>query len=468
VNAASKRPARTAGRQDASPIDRLPPHSIEAERGVLGCCLMDAGALDAAMLKLGDNMEAFYDLRNRTIYESLVAMRSDMLPIDLITVHQHLKDRKLLSNVGGIGYVSECIDKTPAASNLDYYLTIVCEQYLLRKLVQNCSGAVGRIYDFEGDVPGLISEVEREVLAVRQTFDRGRGRTNIAAIQQSLTDIYEAAIMQNQVAGLQTGFHDLDRKLGGLMPQEMIVVGGSPSAGKTTLALNIGFGVARAGTIVSIISMETSATKVVHRLHCLAGQLDGGGFIRGGASESELGRMMGAMQTVRDASERLFLNDTTLTDGQLQALCRQDYARGARLFVVDMLQNIQAEGKGEFERVTNASKCVKNIAKELNVPVIVTSALSRVEVNQKTGKPRRPTMHDLRQSGQIESDGDKIVLLHCDDRESDVRTVECTVAKNKDGPCGTINFTFFANQFRFETATVGMDNEDAVRSAVAD
>ena len=448
-------------RKHTNTVDRLPPHSPEAEQGVLGCILLSPNeCLDETMVRLGEQ-RVFYDLRHQTIYDALVDMRNNMEPIDLITVQGKLKDLKLLEQVGGITYLSQLIDSVPSAANLSYYLDIMCEKFLLRQAILHCTEFVGKVYDYDGECEELLTDLERDTLAIRGTFYRGRIGTDIQAVQRELIESYEAVMKGLKPAGIVTQFHDWNRKLGGMLGQEMIVIGGTPSSGKTTLAMNIGYNCAMSGIKVSLISMETSARKLVHRLHCMAANVDGGGFLRGGAGEREFQQMVVGVSAVGKVRQNLLIHDTTLTDGQLAAICRQDYQQGARLFVVDMLQNIQARGDKEFEMVTAASRCIKNIAKELDVPVIVTSALNRLD-SDKTGKVRRPTMHDLRQSGQIESDADKIVLLHCpaEEREKDIRAVTADVAKNKDGPLGTIALTLFASQFRFESASVGEELEE--------
>lgn len=438
--------------------DRLPPHSLEAEAGALGCCLLEPSALDEIIVKLGDKKEAFYDLKHQTIYEALVQMRGEMQPVnDLIAVQQFLKDRQLLEPIGGIAYLNQLQDAIPSAANLTYYLNFLCEKYLIRRLINTCTGIVGKGYDYEGNPDELLSEAEREVLAIRQTFSRGHGSMDISTLQKRLVEIYEQA-ESGLTAGLTSDFVDFNRKLGGFMGQEMIVIGGTPSAGKTTLAINLAWQIACKGTVVSIKSLETSGTKLLHRLHCMAGRVDSAGFLHGSASQEDMEKMVVAMKTVADQRERIILSDDAMTDAQLVASCRQDYQKGARFFVVDMLQNIQTKADGETAKVSLASTCIKNLAKELNVPIVVTSALSRMETD-KQGKVRRPTMHDLRQSGQIESDADKIVLLHCPEREGDVREVTAIAAKNKDGPLGDISFTFFASQFRFETAAAISDSD---------
>lgn len=432
----------------ATALDRQPPHDLEMEMGVLGCCMLSPNeCMDEVILKAGERKEMFYDLRHQAIYSALLHLRMANQPIDLKTVYLHMKDEKVLEQVGGIAYLSQIQDGIPSAANLSWYLEKTVEKFLLRSAVEVCTGVVGRIYGYEGEVDQLLSAMEHEVLNIRQMFTRGRGRVNVTDIQLKLIQMYEDAFNHKQVAGLLTKFHDWNKKLGGFMGQELIIIGGTPSSGKTTLAMNIAYGLAEAGNRVSMKSFETSATKLVHRFNCMAGQINSTGFLRGDITEEDFLRMQAAIGKVNGVRENLMISDQAMTDTELVASCRQDYAAGARMLVVDMLQNIQVpKADGEYERVTIACQTVKRIAKDLDVPVILTSALNRVEPGKK------PTMANLRQSGQIESDADKIILLHCDKRDEDVREVDGDVVKNKDGPLGTIPFTFFSSQFRFESA----------------
>ena len=444
------------GDRAVSKVDRHPPHSEESEKGVLGCLLLDNACMDEAVLRIGDKVKVFYDLRHQTIFEAMLRVRAKHQSCaDLITMMNELKAMKLLEQIGDVTYLSELQDFVPSAGNMSYYLDHVCERYLLRTMLQTCQGIASELYEYTGPAETLLDCAEREILAISQTFARGRGGVDLASVQNQLIALYESA-MGGQVAGLVTDFRDLDHKLGGCMPQELIIIGGTPSAGKTTLAMNIAYNVACRGNMVSFKSLETSATKMVHRLHCYAGKVDSSGFLRGQATELEMQKMVVAVDLVAKQRDRILISDEAMTDAKLLASCRQDYQKGARLFVVDMLQNIQAKGDSEFAIVTNASKCLKNIAKELNVPVIGVSSLSRMETD-KSGKVRRPTMHDVRQSGQIESDADKMILLHAPEREGDLRQVTGIIAKNKDGPLGDVAFTFFSNQFRFESAEIGGD-----------
>lgn len=441
---------------------RLPPHAPEAEQGVLGCCLLSpTETIDQCIEILGERPEPFYDLRHQTIYTVLVEMFDSREPIDVITLQQRLKDRQLLEQIGGIPYLNTLQDCVPSAANVTYYAQIVSEKFLLRKMIHACTSLVERVYEYQGEVDVLIDEFERDALAIRPQASGHRGAADVRALQQELQSDYEAALRRRAPMGILTGYTDLDRKCGGLMGQELVIVSGVPSSGKTTLCLNIAGRVAASGIKVSFISMETSAKKIVHRLQSMLGQVEGGRFMRGVPSESDFEKMTVGFSGVRRIADNLLIHDSgALTESQLLSTARQDYQAGTRLFVLDYLQLLRSKGDSETERVSNASKTAKGLAAELDVPVIVVSSLRRQEL----GKPRKPTMSDLRQSGQIEYDADKILLLHCEDIEPPVRSVECNVAKNKDGALGVVEFTFFAGQFRIESTSQSGDEDIPTRA----
>lgn len=451
---------RKAASADAR-IDRLPPHAPEAEQGVLGCVLLAPNdCLGQCIERFGSDREPFYDLRHQTVWECLVWMFENRQPIDIITVQQRLKDRSLLDQVGGIPYLNALQESVPSAANLSYYLDFVCEKSLLRKIIRHGTDMVARVYDFSGEVDELVDEIERNALALRGTATNRDSKADIRALQVELMADYEAGRTRSAPVGLLTGFQDIDRRCGGMMGQELIIIAGNPSTGKTTLALNIAYRVARSGNKVSMISMETSAKKLVHRLHSLAGQVEGGKFLRGQVEDSDFEEMSRGVVNVREISENLLIHDSgAMSEGKLLSICRKDYQEGSRLFIVDYLQLLQARGDSETEKTTNASKCLKGLAAELNCPVIAIASLRRQEV----GKVRRPQMSDLRQSGQIEYDAEKIMLLYCEDVTVPIREVECNIAKNKDGPLDTVKLTMFSGQFRMETASAVSD-EDVPRS----
>jgi len=252
---------RAARADAATTLDRLPPHSIEAEMGVLGCALLEPNqCIGECIEKLKDDgKSAFYDLRHQTIYETLAQMFNARTAIDLITVQQNLKDRQLLEQVGGIAYLSQLQDAVPSAANLSYYLEIVREKYLLRKLISTCSGVVGKVYDYEGEVEALLDEVEKEILRVNES----RAQTGLLPINTLVHDaiatIENYFGRQGQLGGMSTGFVDLDKMTDGLHGGEMIIIAARPSMGKTSLAMNIAEHVAMELKLpVGVFSLEMS------------------------------------------------------------------------------------------------------------------------------------------------------------------------------------------------------------------
>ena len=432
-------------------IDRLPPNSLEAEQGVLGCAVLGGDAAVADVVA-GCSPDSFYDLRNRTVFEAVAEMRDRRAPVDLLTLHDKLKASGQLEAAGGLSYLMALPNAVPSTVNLPHYVKIVREKHVLRRLIQTCNAAVAQAYEYDGEVNELLDQFERDALSVGSVAGERSGPADLKKVQQELIADYEAAMQRGVPTGLLTGFADLDHKCAGLCPKELVVVGGKPSSGKTTLALNVAVRVAQGGTKVAFYSLETSAKKLAHRIQCLLAPVDGGGFRRGQVSEAETAGMMRGVDALAKCRHNLLIYDCPMTDAGLAAAARADWQRGARLFVVDYLQLVEAKGDGAVERTTNASKALKRMAQELDCPVLVVSSLNR----KTEGKP---TIANLRESGQIDFDADKIWLLSTDGTEDDdVREVCCDVAKNKDGPKGDVSLTLFAAQFRFESAAVGKES----------
>src|SRR5215510_3583806 len=239
----SKRPRRprvSAGLPAPQAIDRLPPHSIEAEQGVLGCVLLSPNeCLGTCIEKFKKGVEVFYDLRHQVIFDQLVEMYDAKHPIDLITLQQSLKDKNQLEPVGGVTYLSALPDAVPSAANLEYYLEIVREKYILRKMIQACTGVVSRVYDFEGKVDGLLDEVERDILQISEERVEGVSMAMKDLVHRAINTIEDYHQRQGMLTGIGTGFVDFDKMTSGLHGGEMIVIAARPSMGKTSLAMNV-------------------------------------------------------------------------------------------------------------------------------------------------------------------------------------------------------------------------------------
>ena len=454
-------------------IDRLPPHDIQMEMGVLGCTLLDPNqCIGECIEKLKDDgKSAFYDLRHQTIYETLSEMFNARLPIDLITVQQHLKDRQLLEQVGGIAYLSQLQDAVPSAANLSYYLEKLKEKYLLRKLITTCTGVVGRIYDYEGEVDELLDEVEKEILHVNESREQNEVKDVKKLVNDALVTIEHFFNRKGELSGIATGFTDLDKMTDGLHGGEMIIVAARPSMGKTSLAMNIAEHVSLELNLpVGVFSLEMSASSLILRMLCSLARVNMRSIRDGFMSESDFPKLMSA--SGRLAGAKLLIDDTAgLSILQLRARARRMHQQhGIKLFVVDYLQLLNSTARRAQENrqqeIADISSGIKALAKELKVPVLVLSQLNRELERDKSRKPR---LSDLRESGAIEQDADLVGLLYKpssgDDEdgaateEADGLRVNLLIAKQRNGPTGDVNLTFLKSYTRFESAAKVSDED---------
>lgn len=446
-------------------VDRLPPHSIECEKGVLGCVLLSPNdCLGDCIGKLRAGAEVFYDLRHQTIYTTLLAMYDERTAIDLITLQQRLADQQLLDQVGGIAYLSALPDTVPSAANLSYYLELVQEKYLLRKMIHTCTSVVGRVYDYEGEIDQLMDEVERDILRISEARVSGTDKNMKSLLDTAIQTVENMFNRQGALSGIATGFTDLDRMTDGLHGGEMIVIAARPSMGKTSLAINIAEHVAlNLKLAVGVFSLEMAAESLVLRTLCSHAKVNLRNIRDGFMSEHDFPKLTGAAGKLQAAP--LFIDDSSgLSILQLRAKARRMWQQhGIKLFVIDYLQLMHSTTRrGEDNRqqeIADISSGIKALAKELNVPVIVLSQLNR-EIEK--DKNRKPRMSDLRESGAIEQDADLVGLLYkpaSDDDEADSQLKEdagipinLLIAKQRNGPTGDVNLTFLKQYTRFESA----------------
>jgi replicative DNA helicase len=458
---------------DSIKLDRLPPHSPEAEMGVLGCALLSPNeCLGECIEKLKDNgAEFFYDLRHQTIYEMLAEMFNTRQAIDVITVQQKLKDKQLLEQIGGIAYLSQLQDSVPSAANLSYYLEIVREKFLLRKMIQTCTDVVGRVYDYEGEVDALMDEVERDVLRISESRAQDGVATTKDLVTKAIGTIENFFSRKGTLTGLATGYADLDRMTDGLHGQEMIVIAARPSMGKTSLAMNIVEHVVLELKLpVAVFSLEMGAEALILRMMCSIARVNLRSIREGFMSESDFPKLTSAAGKL--ANSKLFIDDSAgLSILQLRARARRlAQQHDVKLFVVDYLQLLHSTARRSQENrqqeISDISSGLKALAKELKVPVLVLSQLNR---EMERDKNRKPRLSDLRESGAIEQDADLVGLLYKpnagDDEdgaqaeEADGLPVNLLIAKQRNGPTGDINLTFLKNYTRFESAAKVSDED---------
>ena len=448
----------------------MPPHSPEAEQGVLGCVLLSPNeSMGECIEKFKSGTEVFYDLRHQTIFSTLVEMFDSREAIDVITLQQRLKNKQLLEEVGGIAYLAALPDTVPSAANLSYYLDIVQEKFLLRRMIQTCTEVVGRVYDYEGEVDALMDEVERDILRISESRVQSQTTTIKELVKKAINTIEDFHQRQGVLTGVGTGFTDLDKMTSGLHGGEMVVIAARPSMGKTSLAMNIAEYVSIEQRLpVGVFSLEMTSESLVLRMLCSRSRVNLRNVREGFLAERDFPKLTGAAGKLANAP--LFIDDSSaLSILQLRAKARrmsQQY--GIKLFVVDYLQLLHSTARRAENRqqeIADISSGIKSLAKELNVPVIVLSQLNRELEREKNRKPR---LSDLRESGAIEQDADVVGLLYTpssDDEDSagsaeqDAVPVNLLIAKQRNGPTGDVNLTFLKSYTRFESASKVSDED---------
>lgn len=461
-------------RAQARPVgDRLPPHSPEAEVGILGCVMLSPNeCMGQCIEKFKADGEVFYDLRHQTIFNALAEMYDAREAIDVITVQQRLKNKQLLDQVGGIAYLASLPDAVPSAANLSYYLDIVQEKFLLRKMIHTCTDVVGRVYEFEGEVDMLMDEVERDILKISESRVQSETKTIKDLVKSAITQIEDFHTRQGMLTGVATGFTDLDKMTSGLHPGEMIVIAARPSMGKTSLAMNIAEHVAIDQKLpVGVFSLEMTSESLVLRMLCSRSRVNLRNIRDGFLAERDFPKLTGAAGKL--AAAPLFIDDSSgLSILQMRAKARRmSQQHGIKLFVIDYLQLLHSTARRAENRqqeIADISSGIKSLAKELKVPVIVLSQLNRELEKDKNRKPR---MSDLRESGSIEQDADLVALLYKpssgDDEdggasaseEHDAVAVNLLIAKQRNGPTGDVNLTFLKSFTRFESAAKVSDDD---------
>lgn len=431
--------------------DRLPPHSPDAERGVIGCILLDpAASISECVARLGASGEAFFELRYRIIYEFCAGMADSLKPVDMLTVAHELKVSGQFEKLGGAEFLTGLADGTPSSANLSYYLDILEEKFELRRMVATCTRIVARIYD--GETDGLIDDAEREVLAVRSVKSRP-GCLGIKELTGQAVDAIEKYHQQQGViSGLTTGLTDLDMMTEGLHAEEMTVIAAYPGNGKTSLAINVAEHAAiDVGISVGIFSLEMSAMQLVLRMLASRSRVNLRNVREGILEERDFPKLTAS--AIKIAASKIFLDDVSaLSINQIRASARRmAQQHGIKLILIDYIQLIGSQSKREQNReqeVSEISRGIKSMAKELKLPVLALSQLND------DGK--------LRESRAIGQDADNVWVLEPEDDEEDqdVKAMVLKIRKQRNGPTGNVHLTFLKCFTRFESAAK-VSQEDA-------
>lgn len=440
---------------------RMPPHSIEAEQSVLGGLLLDNAAYD----RIADFVSAddFYRFDHRLIFQHIVKLVSAARPADVITVFESLNSAGKAEEVGGLSYLNALAQNTPSAANIRRYAEIVRDRGVLRKLITVSDEISGNAFNPQGrEVKQLLDEAESKIFAIAE--EGSRGSQGFIEIQPLLTQVVERIDElynrdnQSEITGVPTGMVDLDRMTSGLQPGDLIIVAGRPSMGKTAFSVNIGENVAiDSGLPVALFSMEMGGTQLAMRMLGSVGRLDQHRLRTGRLNDEDWPRLTHAIQKMNEA--QIYIDETpALSSIELRARSRRLARQCGRLglIIVDYLQLMSANSPGENRatEISEISRNLKGLAKELNCPVIALSQLNR-SLEQRPNK--RPVMSDLRESGAIEQDADLILFIYRDEVYNpdtpDKGTAEIIIGKQRNGPIGSVRMTFLGQYTRFENYT---------------
>lgn len=433
--------------------DKTPPQNLEAERACLGSMLMDKEAIEVAIDIL--NSDDFYSDQNRLIYNSLIELYNRSVPVDIVTVTDFLKGSGQLENTGGVLYVSNLLEAVPTSANIEYYARIVEQKSLLRKLIRAAAGVISLGHSAEKDAYEIIDEAEKLIFDVTERKGVSGYFSLNEVIKDSITAIEELFHRGDNYTGLPSGYKALDELTAGFQKSEFIVIAARPSVGKTAFALNIAqnIGVDQKKN-VAIFSLEMAKEALVQRMLCSEAKIDSQRLRKGLLRTEEWGPLTTAAGKL--AESNIFIDETPgISDIQLRAKARRIQSRhGLDLVIVDYLQLMSSIRKkeGRTQEISEISRSLKSLARELDIPVIAISQLSRaVEMR---GRDKRPILSDLRESGAIEQDADVVIFLYRDELynpNTDKKGLaEVIIQKQRHGPTDTIVLRFFKEITRFE------------------
>ena len=443
--------------------ERKVPEALDAEKAVLGSAFLSKTALQKICAELSS--ESFYSEANRLIFETLQELNDSSSAIDITILTSKLNDKKILSRVGNAEYLSELLDSVPSASNVEYYINIVKEKMVARKMIETATEIANDAYTYSDSIYDVLENAEMKMLRIGNM----RKVTEFQRIQdvafREQANLEKLAEQGSEITGLATGFSDFDKLTAGLQPNQFIIIAARPAMGKTAFALNLAtYAAMHSSSSVALFNLEMSAEQLANRILQSLGQINGSKMRTGRLEHNDWKRLNEAISKLSDTN--LYLDDTPgITIGEIRSKCRRlaNSEKGLGLVLIDYLQLITGPAKSTGNRqqeVSEISRSLKTMALELGVPVIALAQLSRAVESR---EDKRPIMSDLRESGSIEQDADIVSFLYRDDyynkearRDDNASITELIIGKNRSGPTTTIELLFrkdtstFVN-FRRET-----------------
>ena len=441
---------------DETLLKRVLPHSVEAEQSVIGSMLMDKDAITIVSDIV--KSEDFYLKQYSSLFEAMIELNNEGCPVDVITLQNRLKEKNVPPEISSMDYIGDLITNVPTSANVRYYANIVAEKAVLRRLIKAADEIETMCYLGQGELDEIMEKTEKKVFDIVQNRNTSDYVPINTVVINALDKISAAAKFKGNVTGIPTGFIDLDYKMSGMQPSDLILVAARPSMGKTAFVLNIAQHVAfKEDMAVAIFSLEMSKEQLVNRLFALESKVNSQMLRNGRLSDDEWGRLIEGAGVI--GNSKLIIDDTPgISISELRSKCRKyKLEHDLKLVIIDYLQLMSSHKKNESrqQEISEISRSLKALARELKVPVVALSQLSRA-VEQRPD--HRPMLSDLRESGAIEQDADVVMFIYRDDYynkdTSEKNVAEIIIAKQRNGPIGTTklvwlpDYTQFANMER--------------------
>lgn len=439
--------------------NKVMPNDIVAEQSVIGSMFFSKKALQKCVESL--NKDLFYDDRHAKIFDCIKELSEKGKPIDITIVTSELNNKKQLTSVGGVEYLSELTTIVPSAANVEEYIKIVKEKAIRRRLIETALDIETDGYNWESSIDELLDKSEKNIMVLSKTRTGSEFRTIQEVLFKAQEDLEKLSQMKGEITGLPTGFYNLDKITSGLQPNQLIIIAARPAMGKTAFALNLATNVAKStGKKVALFNLEMNAEQLAMRMLASEGQIDGIKLTKGKLENNDWKRVNEAIS--RLAETNIYINDNlSITLSEMRAVCRRLASEGnLGLIVIDYLQLINLDGGyygSRQQEISEISRSLKTLAMELGVPIIALAQLSRgVEARD----DKRPILSDLRESGSIEQDADLVAFLYRDDYynkeaaiDENTSKSEFIIRKHRNGPTATIDLIFKRNTSTFVNYT---------------
>ena len=447
---------------DEAIIKRVLPHSIEAEQSVIGSMIIDREAIVVASeIVTGDD---FYNKQYGVVFETMVELNESGRPVDMVTLQDKLKEKDVPSEVSSLEFVRDIITAVPTSANIRHYANIVAEKSILRKMIRLNEEIENLCYSGKESMEFILEDAEKRIFDLVQKRNSGEFVPIRQVVMNALKKIEAASKSSGRVTGIATGFYDLDFKTSGMQPADLVLIAARPSMGKTAFVLNIAQHVAfRLNETVAIFSLEMSKEQLVNRMFSLESNVDAQNLRNGTLSDAEWEKLIESAGVI--GKSNLIIDDTAgISISELRSKCRKfKLEHNLKMIIIDYLQLMSGSGRSESrqQEISEISRSLKSLARELNVPVLALSQLSRA-VEQRPDK--RPMMSDLRESGAIEQDADVIMFIYRDDyynKDSEKKGIsEIIIGKQRNGPIGTVELVWLPEYTKFANKAHERDNQE--------